>query len=324
MLDFYEEKRNLAQEILTKAGLEHIAEYVDEIEEFNLIGSSPKTMFGGLPIKILRCLNTEQGILILKSEHARERLPEYFKKAPVLFESRWNLCQCLFWMDVSEYYKIIELRKEIIEVLRMLKWFETRDDYEKYKEYYLNREEIGKDACLPLAPNFYEREEAYEKAEYILECIRNKEYLNHLLYQQYARCHSCFEHHDEKFDIVILKNLNEFWQESEKQCNCVWNSNYVEETAQGRKVILSLRQRGKIRIPYIIIEIEISDGYFTIMQAKGKYNSEADDEVKMWIRKYCEERAVRIDKKCEDLILDHIKAERRKQRWDDWCFDLLG
>lgn len=293
MLDFYEEKRDLAREILDKADLSLIAEHIDEIEEFNLIGSSPKTMFGGLPIKILRCLNTEPGILILKNEHAREALPGYFMKAPIIFESPWNLCQCLFWMDVSRYYKTIELRKEIIEVLKMLQWFETRADYEKYKEYYLNREEIGKDAYLPLTPDFYEREEVYEKAEYILECIRNEAYLNHLLYQQYARYHSCFEHHDEKFDVVILKNLNEFWQESEKQCNCVWNSEYVEETALGKKVILSLRRRGKIRIPYITIEIEVSEGYFMIKQAKGKYNSEVDNEAKWWILNYCKERGIK-------------------------------
>ena len=40
MLDFYEEKRNLAQEILIKAGLEHIAERIDEIEEFNFVYAS--------------------------------------------------------------------------------------------------------------------------------------------------------------------------------------------------------------------------------------------------------------------------------------------
>jgi hypothetical protein len=324
MLDFYEEKRSLAQEILKKADLGCIAEHIEEIEEFNLIGSSPKTFFNGLSIKILMCLNTEQGIWILKDEHTRNQLPEFFRKAPAIFQSPWNLCQCLFWLDVSSYYKTVKFCKEIVEILKMLKRFQHKTDYEKYKEYYLTREEIGKRIQLPLIPAEDEFLEMIEKANYILKCLLHEEDWNHLLYQRYAHYRSYFEYQDEKFDVVILKNLQEFWEESEKQSNCVWGSSYVKGMADGEKIILSLRRRGQIKVPYVTIEIETSCEGFTIKQAKGKYNFEVEDDTKEWILQYCDDRGIEIHRECKDLSLDPIEKERRNQQWQDWCFYLLG
>ncbi len=324
MLDFYEEKRSLAKEILTKAELGCIAEHIEEIEEFNLIGSSPKTFFNGIPIKILRCLNTEQGLWILKNEHARKQLPEFFQKAPALFEHPWNLCQCLFWLDVSEYYRTVKFRKEIVEVLKMLRRFTDKTEYENYKEYYLLREEIGRRVHLPLAPGEDEYWEMLEKAKYILNCQLNEHNLNHLLYQQYARHRKFFEYQDEQFDVIILKNLREFLEESEQQSNCVWGKDYVEGAAMGTNIILSLRKKGQIQVPYVTIEIEVSTEHLTIKQAKGKYNFETDDDTKEWILNYCEERGIEVHHECEDLFLDPIEKERRNQLWENWCCYLMG
>ena len=323
MNDFYEEKRILLEEILEKAGLHYMAVHMSEIEELNLIGSSPKTMLDGMPMQILRCLDTKHGIEILKDAQMREKLISFFRKVPIVFRDAWNLCQCLLWSDVSKHFPETEQWKELAKVFQMLKQFDNPDDYEEYKVYYWNRETVKNVIQLPLVPEEYEREELYEKADYIAECMLHEAGWNHYLYQQYARHRRYFEYHDQEFDVVLLKNLQEFWEESEKQHNCVWGCDYVEDAAAGNKVILSLRKNGEIRTPYVTMEIEVTGNYYLMKQAKLKYNQELDTDTKIWILDYCRERAIKIHEDCEDLDLDPLEKERRDQSWEELCFYLM-
>ena len=322
MLDFYEEKRNLAQEILEKADLEYLAAHIEEIEEFNLVGSSPKTYFSGLSMKVLRCLNSKQGLEILKKERARTPLQEFYQKAPFLFDSPWNLCQCLFWLDFMSCDNERVICSEVITVLKMLRTFRTKEEYDIYKKYYLARKVIGNRIYLPLFPHEIEYLEMQEKASCVLGCLEHEKLFNEMLFQQYARRRKQFEYQDAMYEVVILKNLTEFWEESEAQCNCVWGRDYIEDAAMGRKLILSLRKRGKIKIPYVTIEIRISGTYFEIKQAKEKYNCEINEELKGWIRNYCAERNVNFHE-CEDLAMNWAEKERRYRLWEDWCYCLM-
>ena len=316
MIDFYEEKRILIEEILEKAGLHCIAAHMSEIEEINLIGSSPKTMLNGIPMQVLRCLNTEHGIGILKDAQMREPLIHFFRKVPIAFQDSWNLCQCLFWRDIVIHCPKTEQWKEVTKVFQVLKQFDNRDDYEGYKEYYWNRENIKNAILLPLVPEEHEREELYEKADYICECMLHEAGWNHYLYQQYARHRRYFEYHDQEFDVVLLKNLQEFWEESEKQHSCVWGCDYVEEVAAGNKVILSLRKNGEIKIPYATMEIEVTGNYYLVRQAKLKYNHELDTTTKIWILDYCRERAIRIHEDCQDLGFRNFKSFTGKEMYE--------
>ena len=142
MYDFYEEKIALAREILSKAGLTYISEQLKRIEDWNLIGTSPKTMFSGLPMKVLRCLNSRDGIAVLQSEDSRVLLRELHKKSIASFNEKWNCSQCLFWIDYQENVAQPVVNQDIIQILDFLKGFENVSKYTQFKQYLVIREEI--------------------------------------------------------------------------------------------------------------------------------------------------------------------------------------
>ena len=304
MQDFYEERLSVARELLEKAQLPILAHRIESIQEWNLIGSSPQKIFCGVPIKVLRSFESEHGWRVLQKEKSRSCLLFLYKsnlhqKASWLFRAKWNLCQCLYWQDLVEEKTNAVVDQSTIDVLKMLAFFDKEQEYLRYKEYCLMREELAGLIHLPLAPREDQYEETLSKAEYLLKCRIYEERINEILYRQYVKNRKKFELQDPKYEIIFPMKLKDFLIESEVQHNCLWK--YVVDVCLGRTKIIFLRKKNNIYKPYVTMEIEET----VLRQVKGKYNSDVGRKVKEWVMDYCIDRDIETIE-CEDLYIDEI------------------
>ncbi len=300
MYDFYEEKISLAKEILSKAGLPYISEHLDEIEEWNLLGSSPKTLLSGLPMRVLKCMDSIDGISVLKNENSRVLLGELYKKSIISFDRKWNRSQCLFWAECQESVLPPKINKDFIRILELLKGFPNESNYTQFKEYLFMREEIRWYMDLPLIPKKDDFAETVKKAELIFNCILYEDMINHLLSEQVHKVKEFYEFEDEQYQVVLLKSLKDFLNESNIQKNCVWS--YIPGACTGDTTILALRRKDQKDIPYVTIEIQgIPGENLVLLQVKGKYNKEICDSLKDWVSDYCDERGIETYD-CDDLF----------------------
>ena len=300
MYDFYEEKIALAREILSKAGLTYISEHLGRIEDWNLIGTSPKTMFSGLPMKVLRCLNSKDGIAVLQSEDSRVLLRELHKKSIASFNEKWNCSQCLFWLDYQENVAQPVINRDIIQILDLLKGFKNESKYNQFKQYLIIREEIRNFADLPLIPKEDDFNETIEKAESIFEYILHEDIVDYLLSEQIHKVREFYEYEDEKYQITLLKSLTDFLNESRMQKNCLWS--YIPLACTGYTTILTLRRKNQKDVSYVTIEVQGNPEESPVLwQVKGRYNKEVSDGIKDWVLNYCDERGIETYE-CDDLF----------------------
>ena len=298
MCDFYKEKQVLAKEILNKIDLNYIAESIQDFSGWNMIGTTPKAICG-LPVSVLKCLNSKDGVMVLKNEENRTRLYELYKKSPSSFKQQWNKVQCLFWQDFAESSPRREIDKNIIRILDKLKEFASESEYAQYKQYLqicdIYREQIK----MPMIPKDDDYDEMLEKSDYLFTCALYEDKINWLLALHANKVKYFYEYEDEKYKISMLKSVDEFLCESDIQQNCLWS--YIHEACSGEITILSLRKKESLEIPYVTIEVRgMPFGCPELWQVKGKYNEKVEQSVMNWILNYCDDRYI-LTFDCDDL-----------------------
>lgn len=291
---------NRPLELMGKAGLGSLSNYLEDYRNVNLDGKNLKEIFG-LPVKALKALNTDDICSYIKEKietsnrYTKEvktynfkTLQQLYELQPAIFSEKLNRSVFKFLDRVSEFSitlrDVVFNKKEIIKYVRYAS--KLRDDemvilYVDYLAacYRCNLFPYGKfPEALKLAHDVMMNYEA-EKRE--ANKVHNfSKVVNSIAYQELLY---------EKGDYVILapRNPDDLVQESYQMSNCV--RGYVDSVANGRTFILFLRNKGSKSKSFVTIEVS---SMYNLVQAKGKANSVVTKDVAKWIREWCEIKGI--------------------------------
>lgn len=93
-------KGNTVKGILYMAGLDELAAHIDEMDELNLLASTPSHIYAGLNMKVLRSLNSSAGAKLLCSAYGRDFIKVLDYRFPALFFEKLNDAQCNYLLTL--------------------------------------------------------------------------------------------------------------------------------------------------------------------------------------------------------------------------------
>lgn len=275
------------EELLYKANLGFLALYLNEIDDYNMIGTNPSAVFDGLPMHILRVLNTPQGIRAIRTEKQRDMLYSLFMKSPKLFRFMWSVGQCEYFSNIicgeaTEGFFVEHGKK-----LEYLAVYRTRKDYENLVRYEEKVKLLKGHATLPVIPDVCgtSHENLFYKADYLYEVLVQEAFnLNWKLELQYAMDTARLEFQKGDYLICCPRSVEEIYRESVKQQNCLWE--YIKKVADGETTILFLRKKDAPEEAFVTIELYSG----LIFQARGRYNQVAGERELDWLEDYAKEK----------------------------------
>ncbi len=134
------------RKILRRARLNYIAKFLDSIDGYNLLGSTPSEILE-MPLELIEKFNSEIGIRLIINESRRRKISDIFYKYPVVFSYDFNETQCKYFdMFLTWEREFMEEDKEILEELH---WFDLRYA-DKCVSYYEKREMLKLYIDLPI------------------------------------------------------------------------------------------------------------------------------------------------------------------------------
>lgn len=93
-------KGNTVKGMLYMAGLGELAAHVDEMDELNLLASTPSGIYSGLSTKLLRSLNSPSGAKLLVTAYVRCFIKELYDRFPDVFFEKLNDAQCNYLLSL--------------------------------------------------------------------------------------------------------------------------------------------------------------------------------------------------------------------------------
>lgn len=210
------------EELFYKAELGFLAFHLDDIEEYNLIGSTPAQILE-FPIGVLRCLNSEQGITALKTHHRRIFLRELYRKYPDMFKHEWTVPQCKYYV-----YVICEKNAYTrfdVKAIRYMSNFYKEIDFWEYISYLEKRSLLSSIVVIKedmkIIPALHDGDmvqELYFKTDYLYHMLlQDRDIYEHFLKNQYL-LNKKYEYEDEH-PIRELPGKERKKNLSNKYCN---------------------------------------------------------------------------------------------------------
>lgn len=277
-------------ELLYKAGLVYLAEHLHEIEEYNLIGTTPSQIFDDMPIKLLRFLNCKYGLDLMETSEKRKKIKAVYLKQNWVFQKDFSVYQFRLMKTLIETYDV----KTLFGFLQGEK--KRWNDLDNMQTYYLLSQ------CV-----FYESRLRPICGESILK-IRKKRYLSNSVYfmeqiydyyskkslmdgqyQLIVKDSIDYEEYDSEYTILFPKRIVEILDEAISQENCL--AGYLESILSGEVIILFMRKTNDVQNAYITIGIENN----VIREMEMKRNAPAPDEAVDWISYYATAKNLKID-----------------------------
>lgn len=284
------QRKGSAKELLYKAGLGEIASRINTIDEYNMIGKSPAAIFSGLNMRLLKSINSLQGVKLLSTSANREKLYQLQQRFSWMFEKELNGSLCRFlYLLLEEEEDIIVIAKKFKKYYKQLSFLWQEYQYENFlvndyrKEYYLKelKEFFGEDLLEKLDTKKLAELYGYW-SEHRTKFVKIFEQANEQRDYKY-------EYKDEKYEIVYPSSIDEFLYEAVWQGNCLMD--YFDEYIYNETDIMFLRKRGKSHEPFITMEV--CDG--EIVQARGRFNVKPTDEVLDWIEDYADRNKLKVE-----------------------------
>ena len=275
------------QEILYKAGLGYLALYLNDIDDYNMIGTTPSGIFDGLPIKLLRVFDSEQGIVALKTEQQRANLYSLYMKKPILFGEKWSFGQCKYFEEIICKRITGEFMNEDYQILQFFQECYNEEQYKEIIRYIEIRKEIFETIKLPLLPEEGDGidDSPFYKANFLYDnLVKGRDFMDYMLSLQYEEYGKKLEYQDDRFILRWPKDMGDICRESAYQKNCLWN--YMEDIAYGETLVLFLRKADAPDCPYVTVEI-MED---TIVEARARFNAKIPEEADEWLEEYAEKK----------------------------------
>lgn len=290
---YYAIVRRGVKELLYKSGLHMIAMHYSDLEtaNINLIGDSPSEMFE-MPINLLRALNTEYGVRLLKYPENREKLKTLYMKKPDFFkEKKLNKFQCIFFERSVETEHIQEFMQGMEYLESWTEEVHEEQDLWEYLDYLNNRELLKGIAYFPVILN-ENKEELIYKAGYISHFLfNNMEYADAYIRGIYFSYGADYEYKKGDYEIQFLKDGLSMVNASEILSNCLWN--YIHEAKMGHFLFFVIKEKGKIvGAMRIRRNVRLQD---QIREAKAAKNKKLSSELIQFVKEYAKVKELKAN-----------------------------
>ena len=298
--------RSGPMEILYKANLAYMTETLYEMDEYDMIASSPKDLMGGIPVRLLRMLNNAWGKnYLLTEEKRREVLAVYTRFSSHLEEGVPLTARKFRYLKFCMEENMEWDRRSFCFVEK----FEDMDSFYKYLDYLVLREKLKKYMDFPVScRSVPDMMQAIYRAAELNHVLKRRNRYNYHFWQQYGENSSlCYE--DEENIILLPQTVDDMIQEAKEQKNCLIE--YIRRVANAETVVCFWRKRRAPKRSYITLEISKGE----ILQAYGRCNRRLTEDEKEWLAKvYCPEKELAYDPSEEVDLADIFGDEWQEER----------
>ncbi|AOZ95951.1 PcfJ domain-containing protein [Butyrivibrio hungatei] len=286
-------RKNTVKELLYKCGLDMLAKHSSDIDDLDLLASSPSEVYGDVPMKLLRALNCETGGMMLCHEEYRKMLKALGRTYGEVYSQPLNDAQCeyikhLYDRDLTtkEIGRIYLARRaelsymwhprQFRDFLCKVKGVEALSDLAKIDSIYGNSLRAGEDDDEICEIKFYllDGRETFDRRVRVSN--RKREY--------------DWQERNNGYVVRYPQTINDFCREAAYMRNCLLG--YVDAFVTNATTIMFMRKNDDVNAPFITLEIY--DGELT--QAYHRFNNDCTSEEANWIKEYCLRHGIGCDK----------------------------
>lgn len=280
--------RNSVKETLYKAGLNEIAINIDDVEEYNLIGSSPSDILSGLTVRTLRAINSIDGIELLKESWKRDVLYLLQQRYSWIFRRNLTpmLCRFLDFLIMHEE-DIEDIAHKFNYHYKTVEHMRSDEVYSEFEFMLSKGEQIKKIFGKNI---FKERTMIYIREIYFY-MIENRAEWNEKIMSSNKKRNMDYEYEDDEFTAFYPTNIKEYVMEAENQSNCLLG--YLDNFVRNKTDIMLLRRSNEKNQSLVTMEIEDN----RIVQARARFNETPSEEIQQWIDNYARKVGLVLDRK---------------------------
>lgn len=294
-------RKNTVKELLYKCNLDMLAKYSDNIDDLNLLATSPSEVYDDMPMKILRALNCEAGGEMLCYDEYRKLFKTLGRNYADIYSQPLNDAQCdyirhlydreLTPKEIGRIYltRRMELSylwhpRQFRDFLCKVQGAETLSDLVKIDPLYGKCLKVGNDDSEICEIQFYllQGRESYDRMVRVSNRKRDYDW----------------QERDHGYVVRYPQTINDFCRESVYMGNCLLG--YVDALINNATTIMFMRKMDDVNAPFITIEIYGGE----LVQAYHRFNVDCTPEEAQWIRDYCKRHDIGYGKFQFDRELD--------------------
>lgn len=286
-------KQNTPQEILYKAGLDELAVDVEELDEIDLLAGSPSAIYGGVPMKVLRAMNSREGARFLETAAGRNYVRELQKFFPQIFSHRLNDAQCKYLhklyeeqLTAGEAGRLYLVRKGRLQTM----WNDAQ--YELMGLLEQGRAEVARISAIdPIYQEYFSRNNGVQQwhialGDLKLYLLQKREEYDGAIRRSNRKREYDWQERKNGYVVRYPQTINDICREAIYMSNCLMG--YVEAYVANDTTILFMRRPENFNKPFITIEIFDN----RLMQAYHRFNADCNEEEAQWIREYCDRHGI--------------------------------
>ncbi len=289
-------QKNTIKELLYKSGLDSLAVHIDDLEEIDLMAESPSKVYYGLPMKVLRALNSENGSKLISNRTYGSFIINLWKKYPKIFSTLLNEFQCKYLKKLIDgMLTVDEAGRLFISSIPRLSAVWTISQYELYMRTRETEARLAKIAKIDPIYRAFIRDETIQsinRRQIIADLIRYLGEKRDEYDRSVRRCirkkDPALQERDSSYVIRYPQTIHDFCREAVYMGNCLLT--YTDAFLENDTDILFMRKADDVNTPYITVEIY--EG--SLMQAFRRYNEPCDEEEVAWLKDFCKRHKIKI------------------------------
>lgn len=282
-------------ERLYKSGLFEIAKHIEEVDDIDIgMKCSNLSKVFGVPMRLMKILNTSWGIEFLKTRESRNMICTVYEKYRDYMDFKGTSQSQIRYLCDIEQGKIKHLFDK--NIYRFIGETICDETYQQYM-HYLDVVEMVKE-YYPMEKVFDNEDEymrRHSEAIYLESLIEREEDINRRLAEiRYMNEEIICD--DGQYIVQILDSVKDILKEASHQKNCLIN--YIVKCVCGPSVIVTIRKSNAPQDSFITAEYIYGEKF--MMEIKGKQNRDITDPEMEWIEEYCRIKSIKISKKYID------------------------
>ena len=303
-------RRNTSKEILYKSGLDELAANIDELDELNVMSSSPSEIYEGLSNKILHNLNCHDGASLVNQHKYRVFIKNLNMKFPDTFKSQLNDAQCRYLKElidgkvtVGEAGRLFNSRKSDLSRIWCRSLYEVF--VSKDRRLWGMEEQYNLLAAIDPIYEKYIKEVKYsadnkDLRQLVYYLLKKRDEYDRAVRRSTRKKDYEWMERTEKYFVRYPQTINDFCREAIYMHSCLMA--FVEALIKGDTTILFMRRSEDVNKPFITIEIYDNK----LMQAYHRFNEDCTKEEADWIRAYCIRHGISTERFAFDSSVDEL------------------
>ena len=267
---YFVSHRSGPKEIMYKSGLQNIAYGMDQIEDYNLIGSSPQEILE-MPLPLCRIINEFGDVKRISDEISRKHMISVYEKyssliSKTITKDQWKYLEQDCWGRKFNR-KLFNYIKEI-----------NADIYKRYIEIDSLLGDLNPYKKLPSPKDIYEKLQFIES---IANHMEDKEFLDKGI-QKHRIADLAYENSD--YEAIVPSTMVQIIKEAINMHNCLMT--YLYNLSNGGTHIVFIRKKCDTEESYMDIEI----AHRKIITARLKFNALPKVEDMEFLIEYAREK----------------------------------